>query len=40
NTMIDERGSFAVTSPFPGRLGAILKSLEKVAYASDSPRNL
>ncbi|PNY04668.1 hypothetical protein L195_g001093 [Trifolium pratense] len=30
NTMIDERGSFAVTSPFPGRLGAILKSLEKL----------
>ncbi|GAU17804.1 hypothetical protein TSUD_171930 [Trifolium subterraneum] len=28
--MIDERGSFAVTSPFPGRLGAILKSLQKL----------
>ncbi|KAK2413441.1 hypothetical protein P8452_59084 [Trifolium repens] len=30
NTIIDERGSFAVTSPFPGRLGAILKSLKKL----------
>ncbi|AES78102.1 putative FMN-binding split barrel [Medicago truncatula] len=30
NTIIDERGSFAVTCPFPGRLGAILKSLEKL----------
>lgn len=33
NTIIDERGSFAVTSPFPGRLGVILKSLKKVVYA-------
>lgn len=33
NTIIDERGSFAVTCPFPGRLGAILKSLEKVVCA-------
>ncbi|CAK8541021.1 unnamed protein product [Lathyrus sativus] len=30
NTIIDERGSFAVTSPFPGRLGVILKSLKKL----------
>ncbi|CAI8612042.1 unnamed protein product [Vicia faba] len=30
NNIIDERGSFAVTSPFPGRLGVILKSLKKL----------
>jgi len=30
NTIIDERGSFAVTSPFPGPLGVLLKSLKKV----------
>lgn len=30
NTIIDERGSFAVTSPFPGSLANILKSMEKV----------
>ncbi|KAJ1443161.1 heme oxygenase HugZ-like superfamily [Sesbania bispinosa] len=30
NTIIDERGSFAVTSPFPGPLGALLKSLNKL----------
>lgn len=32
NTIIDERGSFAVTAPFPGRLGALLKSLKKVDW--------
>ncbi|XP_057436432.1 uncharacterized protein LOC130728862 [Lotus japonicus] len=30
NTIIDERGSFAVTSPFPGPLGVLLKSLDKL----------
>ncbi|TKY64874.1 hypothetical protein E2542_SST07725 [Spatholobus suberectus] len=30
NTIIDERGSFAVTSPFPGPLGVLLKSLKKL----------
>lgn len=39
NTIIDERGSFAVTAPFPGRLGALLKSLKKlpprIALAGD-----
>ncbi|XP_027916130.1 uncharacterized protein LOC114175574 [Vigna unguiculata] len=30
NTIIDERGSFAVASPFPGPLGALLKSLKKL----------
>ncbi|KAG2403823.1 uncharacterized protein HKW66_Vig0107430 [Vigna angularis] len=30
NTIIDERGSFAVTSPYPGPLGALLKSLKKL----------
>ncbi|KAK7394214.1 hypothetical protein VNO78_14736 [Psophocarpus tetragonolobus] len=30
NTVIDERGSFAVTSPFPGPLGVLLKSLKKL----------
>lgn len=30
NTIIDERGSFAVTSPFPGSLANILKSMEKL----------
>ncbi|XP_028797178.1 uncharacterized protein LOC114752590 [Neltuma alba] len=29
NAMIDERGSFAVTTPFPGPLGGLLKSLKK-----------
>ncbi|KAI4352108.1 hypothetical protein L6164_006391 [Bauhinia variegata] len=29
NTIIDERGSFAVTSPFPGQLGGLLKSMKK-----------
>ncbi|XP_010322075.1 uncharacterized protein [Solanum lycopersicum] len=30
NTMIDERGSFAVTSPFPGPLPSFLKSIKKL----------
>ncbi|RZB54197.1 uncharacterized protein LOC114395258 isoform X3 [Glycine soja] len=30
NTIIDERGSFAVTSPYPGPLGILLKSLKKL----------
>ncbi|KAK7295710.1 hypothetical protein RJT34_18621 [Clitoria ternatea] len=30
NTIIDERGSFAVTSPYPGPLGALLKSMKKL----------
>ncbi|XP_061338369.1 uncharacterized protein LOC133285195 [Gastrolobium bilobum] len=30
NTIIDERGSFAVTSPFPGPLGVLLKSMKKL----------
>ncbi|RDY08015.1 hypothetical protein CR513_07801, partial [Mucuna pruriens] len=30
NTIIDERGSFAVTRPFPGPLGVLLKSLKKL----------
>lgn len=30
NTMIDERGSFAVTSPFPGPLANVLKSIKKL----------
>ncbi|KAK4367301.1 hypothetical protein RND71_015181 [Anisodus tanguticus] len=30
NTMIDERGSFAVTSPFPGPLPNFLKSIKKL----------
>lgn len=30
NTMIDERGSFAVTSPFPGPLASLLKSIKKL----------
>ncbi|EXB58118.1 hypothetical protein L484_026317 [Morus notabilis] len=30
NTIIDERGSFSVASPFPGRLAALLKSIEKL----------
>ncbi|KAL2329595.1 hypothetical protein Fmac_017176 [Flemingia macrophylla] len=30
NTIIDERGSFAVTSPFPGPIGVLLKSLKKL----------
>ncbi|CAA0811636.1 Unknown protein [Striga hermonthica] len=30
NTIIDERGSFAVTSPFPGQLARILKSIKKL----------
>ncbi|KAE8671980.1 Prenyltransferase family protein [Hibiscus syriacus] len=29
NTIIDERGSFSVASPFPGPLGKLLKSLNK-----------
>ncbi|XP_054790366.1 uncharacterized protein LOC129295805 isoform X2 [Prosopis cineraria] len=29
NAMIDERGSFAVTTPFPSPLGALLKSLKR-----------
>lgn len=32
NTIIDERGSFAVTSPYPGPLGILLKSLKKVVH--------
>nr|XP_009622759.1 uncharacterized protein LOC104114097 isoform X2 [Nicotiana tomentosiformis] len=34
NTMIDERGSFAVTSPMPGPLANLLKSIKKVATSS------
>ncbi|GER55933.1 ATP synthase subunit delta [Striga asiatica] len=30
NTIIDERGSFSVTSPFPGQLAHILKSIKKL----------
>ncbi|OIS98643.1 hypothetical protein A4A49_17571 [Nicotiana attenuata] len=30
NTMIDERGSFAVTSPMPGPLANLLKSIKKL----------
>ncbi|KAK7340877.1 hypothetical protein VNO77_21594 [Canavalia gladiata] len=30
NAMIDERGSFAVTSPFPSPLGVLLKSMKKL----------
>ncbi|KAG5533415.1 hypothetical protein RHGRI_027547 [Rhododendron griersonianum] len=30
NTIIDERGSFAVTSPFPGPLANLLRSIKKV----------
>lgn len=30
NTVIDERGSFAVSSPFPGPLASILKSIKKL----------
>lgn len=30
NTMIDERGSFAVASPFPGPLPSFLNSIKKV----------
>ncbi|KAA8539448.1 hypothetical protein F0562_026140 [Nyssa sinensis] len=30
NTVIDERGSFAVTSPFPGPLANLLKSIKKL----------
>lgn len=30
NTIIDERGSFAVTSPFPGPLATLLRSIKKV----------
>ncbi|KAL5569110.1 hypothetical protein UlMin_025685 [Ulmus minor] len=29
NTIIDERGSFAVANPFPGPLGALLKSIKR-----------
>ncbi|XP_027352012.1 uncharacterized protein LOC113862914 [Abrus precatorius] len=29
NAIIDERGSFSVTSPFPGPLGVLLKSMKK-----------
>ncbi|KAE8718010.1 Prenyltransferase family protein [Hibiscus syriacus] len=29
NTLIDERGSFSVASPFPGPLGKLLKSMNK-----------
>ena len=32
NTIIDERGSFAVSSPYPGPLGVLLKSLKKVVH--------
>ncbi|KAH7840140.1 hypothetical protein Vadar_013173 [Vaccinium darrowii] len=39
NTIIDERGSFAVTSPFPGPLANLLRSIKKpparVALAGD-----
>ncbi|KAF7825251.1 putative FMN-binding split barrel [Senna tora] len=39
NAIIDERGSFAVTTPFPGPLGSLLKSMKKlparVALAGD-----
>ncbi|KAB1217900.1 hypothetical protein CJ030_MR3G014690 [Morella rubra] len=39
NTIIDERGSFAVSSPFPGPLASILRSMKKlparVALAGD-----
>ncbi|XP_057757054.1 uncharacterized protein LOC130976256 [Arachis stenosperma] len=39
NTIIDERGSFAVSTPFPGPLGGLFKSLKKlparVALAGD-----
>ncbi|GMN57229.1 hypothetical protein TIFTF001_026340 [Ficus carica] len=30
NTIIDERGSFSVANPFPGRLAALLRSIEKL----------
>ncbi|XP_059628149.1 uncharacterized protein LOC132270944 [Cornus florida] len=30
NTIIDERGSFAVTSPYPGPLGKLLTSIKKL----------
>lgn len=30
NTVIDERGSFAVSSPYPGPLASILKSIKKL----------
>ncbi|GMP69213.1 hypothetical protein CsSME_00028554 [Camellia sinensis var. sinensis] len=30
NTIIDERGSFAVTSPFPGPLANLLRSIKKL----------
>ncbi|KAK9282723.1 hypothetical protein L1049_010943 [Liquidambar formosana] len=30
NTIIDERGSFAVTSPFPGSLASLLRSAKKL----------
>ncbi|XP_059297373.1 uncharacterized protein LOC132050239 isoform X3 [Lycium ferocissimum] len=36
NTMIDERGSFAVTSPFPGPLPNFLKSIKKARLAGES----
>ncbi|XP_019451016.1 PREDICTED: uncharacterized protein LOC109353266 [Lupinus angustifolius] len=39
NTIINERGSFAVTSPYPGPVGGLLKSIKKlparVALAGD-----
>ncbi|XP_027773696.1 uncharacterized protein LOC107021108 isoform X3 [Solanum pennellii] len=36
NTMIDERGSFAVTSPFPGPLPSFLKSIKKARLPGES----
>ncbi|KAK3034389.1 hypothetical protein RJ639_033660 [Escallonia herrerae] len=30
NTIIDERGSFAVASPFPGQIASLLKSVQKL----------
>lgn len=30
NTIIDERGSFAVTSPFPGPLASLFRSMKKI----------
>lgn len=30
NTIIDERGSLAVASPFPGPLAKLLRSIKKV----------
>ncbi|KAG5079550.1 hypothetical protein JHK86_003615 [Glycine max] len=37
NTIIDERGSFAVSSPYPGPLGVLLKSLipARIALSGD-----